>query len=181
MKKPKKPKKRLSAKMQNAAPTREARETTERELVAPRTGEGAAVGWALRAVLTRFGEVEREMARRLSLSTTDVSALEHLMREPTLGPVELAHRLGMTSASATVLVDRLERVGHVSRKPHAHDRRRRVLYVTPQAQARLFEALTPLLNALSSCDKSFSDKEQALIERYLRGVVEVYDRFLEHT
>jgi DNA-binding MarR family transcriptional regulator len=157
----------------------EEREQNERELVTPVTGEGAEVGWALRAVLTRHRDVTREVASRLSLPTTDVSALEHLMQEPTLGPVELAHRLGITTASTSVLVDRLERAGHLVRKPHASDGRRRSLEVTPHAQAEVFGVLAPLFRALEQHDASYSAKEQAVVQRYLRGVVEVYDRFLD--
>jgi len=156
----------------------EAREQKERELVAPVTGVGAEVGWALRAVLTRHRDVVRAVASRLSLPPTDVSALEHLMQEPTLGPVELAQRLGITSASTSVLLDRLVSAGHLVRKPHASDGRRRSLEVTPHAQAEVFGVLAPLFSLLEQHDQSHSAKEQAVVERYLRGVVEVYDRFL---
>jgi DNA-binding MarR family transcriptional regulator len=155
------------------------RERRERELLAPVRKESAEVGWALRAVLTRYGDVVQKLASQLSMPITDMSALEHLIQDTTLGPMDLAHRLGITSASATVLLDRLEKAGHVLRKPHPRDRRRRQLEVTPGAQAQVLGALAPLFEALEQHDQSFSAKEQALIERYLRGVVTVYDRFLE--
>ena len=61
--------------------------------------------------------------------------MEHLMGEP-IGPVELSRRLHMTSASATVLVDRLEEAGHVVREPDPHDGRRRVVRPTAAGRQR---------------------------------------------
>ena len=80
---------------------------------------------ALRLVQQASVEANQELARRLGIGITDVSALEHLSSasEP-LGPVELGHRLGIRSASATALVDRLEQSGHVHREPRPDDRRR---------------------------------------------------------
>jgi DNA-binding MarR family transcriptional regulator len=155
------------------------REVRERALVEPVVKRGGAeVGWALRGVLARYSDVVRLVAERVALSVGDLTALELLMNDPALGPADLAQRLGITSASATVLVDRLEQAGHLSRKAHAHDRRRRTLEVTPHAEREMLGALAPLFSALERHDQSFSQQKQALIEKYLRGVEAVYDAFI---
>lgn len=165
----------------NAKPERATGAERERARVTPETGPDREIGWARRAVLVRHGDVVRALASRLSMSTTDVSALEHLIQEPMLGPVELAQRLGITTASSTVLVDRLERAGHLVRRPHPSDRRRRVLEVTPHGLTEVLGVLAPLFQALAQHDLSFSPAEQSTVERYLRGLVAVYDRFLDDT
>lgn len=43
---------------------------------------------------------------------------------------ELADRLGITTGSLTVAVDRLERLGMVERKPHEHERRAWLIVLT---------------------------------------------------
>ncbi len=150
------------------------REARERQWVEER-GEA---GWALRAVLVRYGDVARVVAERLGLSPTDVSALEHLLGDPSLGPVQIGQRLGITSAAATALVDRLERAGHVVRRAHPEDRRRRVLEVTPHALAENLRVLAPLFEALAALEAGFDNTERAAVVRYLRGVVAVYDAFV---
>ena len=87
------------------------------------------VATLLYEVLHLTAETRTAMARRLGLNPSEVDAMEHLMAEP-MGPVELSRRLHMTSASATVLVDRLEEAGHVAREADPEDRRRRVVRPT---------------------------------------------------
>ena len=72
---------------------------------------------AVREVLALAPEVRLAWARRLRWTATDVVGMEHALFEP-LGPVELGRRVHLTSAAATLLVDRLERAGHVRREPH---------------------------------------------------------------
>jgi len=67
----------------------------------------------------------------MALNLSEVDAMEHLMGAA-MGPVELSRRLHMTSASATVLVDRLAEAGHVEREPDPSDGRRRVVRPTAQ-------------------------------------------------
>ena len=101
---------------------------------------------ALRSVQQASAEANQELARRLGIGITDVAALEHLVAaDPPLGPVELGHRLGIRSASATTLVDRLEQSGHVHRTAHPQDRRRVELVMSEESAARTLEALAPLL------------------------------------
>jgi DNA-binding MarR family transcriptional regulator len=53
----------------------------------------------------------RRLLGRLGIGDTDMTALEHLFANGPLGPVELGEKLGLRSASATALVDRLEAAG----------------------------------------------------------------------
>ncbi len=68
------------------------------------------IGLAVRALVLTDREMQTALARRLGVGLTDVRAMEELVASPdVLGPVELGNRLGIRSASATVLVDRLGR------------------------------------------------------------------------
>src|ERR687895_840996 len=64
------------------------------------------------------------MARRTGLGLSEMAALEHLQHaHGGLTPTELGRRLSLSSGAITALVDRLERTGHVERRPHPPDRR----------------------------------------------------------
>jgi DNA-binding MarR family transcriptional regulator len=123
-------------------------------------------------VLHLTTDTRSAMARRLDLNPSEVDAMEHLMAEP-MGPVELSRRLHMTSASATVLVDRLEEAGHVAREADPNDRRRRVVRPTPQGMASVYQQLVPLVTDLVAAEDPLSAKERAAVEGYLERVLDV--------
>lgn len=115
----------------------------------------------------------------MRLSTRDVSALEHLLERPELGPADIASLLGISTASATVLIDRLETAGHVQRQPHPDDRRRKSLVVTEHANTQMFATLQPLTQMLMAIDNDYRNDESAVIESYLRKVSDAYARYID--
>jgi len=131
--------------------------------------------WALWAVLRSADEAEHAIARDLGLPYTDTLALSHILNSAELlGPVELGRRLGISSASATVLVDRLVASGHLIRRPDPHDGRRRVLEATGQARKDAINAMTPLLHALDAVAARLDDNTASAVITYLRDVAEVH-------
>lgn len=116
----------------------------------------------------RFGVT---IARRRGTAPSDVWALEHLLSDGPLGPVELGHRLGMTSASATTLVDRMEAAGHVERRPHPSDRRRLVVAPTERAIAAVEESIAPLIPELVAAAADLTPSERATVAGYLDRVI----------
>jgi len=130
------------------------------------------VSTLLYEVLHLTAETRAGMARRLDLNPSEVDAMEHLMAEP-MGPVELSRRLHMTSASATVLVDRLEEAGHVLREADPQDRRRRVVRPTPQGMQSVYAQLIPLITDLVDAEQPLSARERAAVEGYLQRVLDV--------
>lgn len=133
------------------------------------------VSGALREVLSLAALTRVEIAERLGLALRDVEAVEHVMtaRDEGLGPVELSRRLGVTSAAATQGVHRLERAGHVVRRPHPVDRRRQVVEVTPGGAQHVMSELGPLLARLSQVAAALDEDQQAVVQAYLGEVAEV--------
>lgn len=131
--------------------------------------------WALWAVLRAADEAEHAIARDLGLPYTDALALNHILNTAgPLGPVELGRRLGITSASATVLVDRLVVSGHLSRRPDPADGRRRILEATEQARVDIVNAMAPLMHALDAVAARLDGDIAAGVISYLRDVAEVH-------
>lgn len=88
-----------------------------------------------------YRAAEVAMRRRtrdaMSMGENDLLVLRYLLkarqRESQVSPGELARYLGVSTASMTAIIDRLERSGHVRRERHATDRRS--LYVVPTADS----------------------------------------------
>ena len=123
---------------------------------------------ALQELVDVAAQVPHEVARQAGLSTSELHSLRHLMDTP-MGPVELARALGVTSAAASGVVDRLVARGHAQRRPHADDGRRTEVVITESGRMEVFVRLAPMFAALAELDSSLSDEERAVVERYLRG------------
>ncbi len=135
--------------------------------------DASEVSWAARALQRAQGELDRHLARRLGLRALDYEAMGYLMQAPSPpGPAELARRLGISTGSGTELADRLERAGHLRRRPAPGDRRRVVLEPDEASVARMIDELSPLLADLEQVADTFTDAERATIVRYLTAVAE---------
>lgn len=128
------------------------------------------LSWALRAVVLASADVDRALARQLGLRPLDHAAVNQAMTSPhPLGPAELSDRLGISSGSASELVDRLEAAGHLRRDRHPTDRRRVTLTPTDGAIGRILETLRPLFTDLDALARDFTPAEQDTIRRFLRA------------
>ena len=109
-----------------------------------RSFDAAEPTWALWEVMRTATDVGHTIAARMSLPYNDVRALDLLAAsDAPLGPLEIGTHLGMRSASATELVDRLEAGGYVRRTRHPTDRRRVVVEMTEKGRQ---QALADILH-----------------------------------
>lgn len=138
------------------------------------------VTWSLWAVLRSADEAEHVMAGELGLSHTDASALEHVLTsvEP-MGPTELARRLGIRTASVTVLIDRLVEGGYVVRRPDPRDGRRRVLEATELARQATVSALAPFLRLMDAAAEELDPPAAEAVVGYLRRIAEIQRDYIE--
>ncbi len=125
---------------------------------------------ALQELLTLSVRVRHAVADRLHLYPGDLDAIQHLIAEP-LGPVELSRRLGLTSAAATVAVDRLQARGHVVREGDPTDGRRTRVVVTQSGKADVFGELVPMFQALASAADDLSADERAVVTGFLTRAI----------
>lgn len=132
----------------------------------------------LREVVRLSGEFERHLGRELAVGQTDLTAMQHLIESGPLSPSELARRLHVSTAAVSLLVDRLESVGHVSRSPHPEDRRMIVVVPAAASVARTADELLPLVRAVSDLAAQLRPDELSVIERFLAGVVSAYEEAL---
>jgi DNA-binding MarR family transcriptional regulator len=93
-------------------------------------------------------DLARELVRVLGVNQTDRRALEIILLagEKFTTPGLLADRLGLTAAGTTIVLNRLEKLGYVSRSLHPTDRRRVIVLATDLAARRLSDLVSPLLD-----------------------------------
>lgn len=132
---------------------------------------------ALRSLLSTSERTKPALARRTKLSHTELSVLEHVL-EHQAGPSELADRLGVTTAAASGIVDRLATYGHVQREPHASDRRRTIVAPTDSGREEVLGHLMPMFRELAKIDEDMTPEERAIVVRFLRQAEQAIERLL---
>lgn len=137
-------------------------------------GRAGEIGLALRDLLGLAADYERRLGAVLEVNATDMKAMEHLIQEGSLSPTDLAARLGVSTAAATQVVDRLVEVGHVDRRPHPHDRRRVVVVPRPASVGRAMDELMPMIGGVARAAGALTERERATVLRFLGEVRDVY-------
>jgi DNA-binding MarR family transcriptional regulator len=104
------------------------------------------LGEAVRAYQGSVDDFDRETARLLGINETDLRCLEILLQDVSEAtPGQLATRLGLTTGSVTPMLDRLERIGYITRSAHPSDRRKTIVRATAEARRRAGALLAPLV------------------------------------
>ena len=127
---------------------------------------------SMRDFLTTQDDLQRRQAQKMGLNVTDMQALRLLDVEGPLGPTELARRLGLRSASVTVLLDRLEAGGFLERIRDADDRRRVTVRALPHATDLLFDTWAPIVRAMDDVGHGLTAAQQ-------RAVCDFFDRIVD--
>ncbi|MET7759346.1 MarR family winged helix-turn-helix transcriptional regulator [Streptomyces sp. NPDC005389] len=127
-----------------------------------------------RRYMAAYALFNQAVADRLGLHPTDVQCLNLLSLEE--GPVttgRVAELTGLTTGSATRLVDRLERSGYVTRERDTEDRRRVLVALVPERIAELGALWRKLNSTWGTMFDVYSDAELALLIAHMRRTVEI--------
>ncbi|MDQ2847197.1 MAG: MarR family transcriptional regulator [Actinomycetota bacterium] len=179
---PGQPAARLPGAGESEAQESEAQESGARESGARESDVRHQIGQAVRELLRVAPAVHSTLAGRLTVGPTDLTALDVTTSSATpLGVVELSQRLGIRSASTTVLVDRLVASGHLQRQPHPSDRRRTSLSATQSAYHDIRAALGPLIRDLTAITDELDAEAAATVLAFLRTVIATLDGFVAGT
>lgn len=130
-----------------------------------------------RRYLAAYVLFNQAMADHLGLHPTDVQCLSLLTTGP--GPLtvkQIAEMTGLTTGSATRLVDRLERGGYVLRSPDQKDRRRVLVTPVPERIARVTAVWDELGQNWQALLDDHTEDELEVITRHMRRA-----RDLSHT
>lgn len=140
----------------------------------PRAATGVDVLNALRAYRDVESGLRRSLSQRLSINETDLGALRYLLavwqREQGTSPKELARALGISSASTTLVIDRLEKAGLIRRRRHPVDRRAVILEPGEKATEEFRSAFDIEKRGVLAAADGFTSEEAETITRFLRSM-----------
>ncbi|KSU65766.1 MarR family winged helix-turn-helix transcriptional regulator [Arthrobacter sp. NIO-1057] len=137
--------------------------------------------------LSRMRGIERKIMRStqrfMNLNETDMRAIRKVISSTYAGKAvtagELARYLGISSASVTKMLDRLEAGKHVIRKPHPTDRRSQCVKVTEETHQAAREQIGRHHAQRFEVLRSFSQSEREIIIRFLSGTSQAMEASLD--
>ncbi|MDQ0735464.1 MarR family winged helix-turn-helix transcriptional regulator [Arthrobacter agilis] len=138
------------------------------------TATGVDVLNALRAYRTLESGMRRRLSQQLSINETDLSALRYLFavwqRDEGASPKELALALGISSASTTLVIDRLEKAGFIRRRRHPVDRRAVILEPGEKATGEFRAGFDIEKRSVLAAAEGLTDAETETVTRFLRSM-----------
>ena len=134
--------------------------------------------------LREYQEADSAMHARArqvsSMSDNEIRIIQFLLTAAgnghTVTPTALSKHLGVTSASMTALLDRLERAGAIERVRHPSDRRSLVITATPFAEQTVGAPVVAFQQATQEIASELTDDEQAAVVRFLRKLTGAVDQ-----
>ena len=128
----------------------------------------------LREVIEHSADYSRIVSAHLDVNQTDFEAMEHLITNGPMTAGDLAKAVGISPGSATVMIDRLVAVGHVTRERNPNDRRGVLVAPNPKSVAEAWKHISPLILASEKALAEMKPAERKAIETYLNKMLEVY-------
>jgi DNA-binding MarR family transcriptional regulator len=116
---------------------------------------------------TAYDRFEDAAAAYAGVNRTAMRCMDVLDQAGQLTPGEIAVQTGLTSGAVTAMLDRLERLGFVQRRPDPSDRRRVLVKLTDKARRIAGEIYGPLADEMTEFER-YSDTELRLIADFLR-------------
>lgn len=111
-------------------------------------------------------------SRRSGLSMSQIGALYHIKDECCSGVSNLGDRLGVTSAAASQLLDRLVQQGLVSRSEDPDDRRVKKFVMTSKGKQLVQQSIHARLDWLNELSEKFTADEKDQVSDALRILIE---------
>ena len=118
------------------------------------------------SIIQLLGQVSAE---RIGINATDLNCLNIVALTGPMTAGELARQTGLTTASITGVLDRLEEGGFVRRERDPKDRRRVIVNLNPGPGLRkIGPTFGPLVKAWRAAAASYSDEELQLLLGFQR-------------
>ncbi len=138
----------------------------------------AELGTEVRALQAAVDALDEAVAEHLGVNRTDLRCLDVLMQAGTATPGQLGATLGLTTGSVTAMLDRLARLGYLTRAADPADRRKVVVEPTALAQRKAGELYGPLATEGARRMRRYTEAELRLITDFVRRSRELQEEHL---
>lgn len=144
---------------------------------ADRRVRSKAVLEALRVYRAAELAMRRRTRESMSMGENELLVLRYLLREPgrRVRPGELTRYLGLSTASTTAILDRLEKSGHITRTANPDDRRSIFIQATERAHAEVRQTLGNMHDRMLAAVIDMSAEESEVVVGFLHRMSDAVD------
>ncbi len=128
------------------------------------------LGAGLRSYQRSVDAFDEVVAKYLGVNRTDLRGLDVLLEQGEATPGYLADALGLTTGSITTMVDRLEKLGYVERRPDPSDRRRVAVRPTAKVSGLAGKIYGPLAESGGRLMAGYSKPQLEWLIRVLQEI-----------
>ncbi len=132
----------------------------------------------LMALLTLQLQFRRHMQDSLGVDSAGLTTMIHLAEVGSDTPTAIAGNLETSTAATSLVLNRLEASGHISRQSHPSDRRKVVVVPTPASIASAYERASPVISGIDQLTAALPAAERTTVTAFLNGLVHVYQEAL---
>ena len=126
---------------------------------------------AVRSYRATETQVRRRTQNSMGMNENDLLAMRYLMQARqaggSLGPKDLSRLLGISTASTTALIDRLERGGYVRRRARPNDRRAWEIVPTETSDDDVRETVGAMHRRMIQAAAELSPAEAEVVIRFM--------------
>lgn len=132
---------------------------------------------ALRTYRAAESAMRRRTRDSMAMGENELLALRYLLRQPdhSARPSELVKYLGVTSASVTTMLDRLEKTGRVTRAANPNDRRSIFVTATLHANEEVRETLGRMHDLMYGVAVGMTPEAQEHVVSFLQQMADAVD------
>ncbi|MCU1405830.1 MAG: MarR family transcriptional regulator [Glaciihabitans sp.] len=139
---------------------------------------------AMRTYRAAESAMRRRTETSMGMGENDLLALRYILRahrdQRSTGPKELAAYLGISSASTTVLLDRLAKGGHIRREHSPFDRRALIIVPTATTDDEIRHTLGNVHERMVEIAQQLSESEARIVIDFLTDMREAIDEIDAH-
>jgi len=140
---------------------------------------GARVMEALRSYRAAEMSMRRRTQASMAMGENELLVLRFLTRrarrDRDVTPVDLSRYVGVSTASMTALLDRLEKSGHLERRPHPRDRRKVLVVVTTHTEDDMRHILGAMHEQMMNATRGMTEAETVAVTRFLERMRHAVD------
>lgn len=134
---------------------------------------------AMRSYRAAEVAMRRRTQQSMDMGENELLVLRFLararLRDESVTPVALSRYLGITSASTTALLDRLEKSGHITRAPNPADRRSVLIASTEQSDAEVRHTLAAMHDRMMAVVRGMDADQRATVIGFLDAMRSAVD------
>ncbi len=126
-------------------------------------------------LIVRQLQFRRYIQQSLGTDHDGLTTMIHLMQVGADSPTAIASNLEKSTAATSLVLNRLEASGHISRQPHPTDQRKVVVIPARASLVSAAQLASPAKDSIDNLTAALTPGERSTVVRFLNDLIHVYE------